>query len=609
MKNIFYKILLSFVLLLFVISCDDLSETTVTYSAEEVKASSMMANAFFDSAFDAAVDRSPMFQTYLGIKKDYGQWDDLSEEQAMRELAITKAELKFLKDTIVYEALDTQTKISYLLFEEDALHKISDFKFRHNDYPVNQMFGLHAQVPSFLINMHQITNHEDAVAYLSRLKKIEELFDQLISQLKIREDEGVAPPKFVYDYVIEDSQNIIKGLPFNGTLPSTLLRDFSEKVKSLNVSQLDKTKLVEKCNENLLTYVKPAYDKLISFLQDQKQRASEDDGIWKIEGGDAYYDTLLARTTTTTLTADQIHELGLREVDRIHTAMREIMRKVKFDGDLKAFFQFMKTDDQFFYPNTESGRKAYLDSAITIIGHMESRLDEMFITKPKAKLKVKRVEAFREKSAGTAFYQSAAPDGSRPGTYYANLYDMKNMAKYEMEALAYHEGLPGHHMDRSISQELTGIPKFRKFGGYTAYIEGWGLYCEYLPKEMGCYQNSYADYGRLAMELWRACRLVVDTGIHKKRWTRKQGIAYYLNNTSATERDCRRMVDRHIVMPSQATAYKIGMMKILELRQMSKEKLGDKFDIREFHEVILTNGALPLSVLEQMVQDWIKDVK
>ena len=236
---------------------------------------------------------------------------------------------------------------------------------------------------------------------------------------------------------------------------------------------------------------------------------------------------------------------------------------------------------------------------------MRIELDDLFLTKPKAPIKVMRVEEFREKSAGKAFYQRPALDGSRPGLYYANLHNSKNMPKYEMEALAYHEGIPGHHMQLAIAQELEGIPKFRKMGGYTAYTEGWGLYCEYIPKEMGLYANPYSDYGRLGMELWRACRLVVDTGIHQKKWTRQQGLDYYLTNTSGSERECERMVERHIVIPSQATAYKIGMLKILELRADAKEKLGEKFDIREFHDVVLTNGPVPLDVLEKLVGEWV----
>jgi uncharacterized protein (DUF885 family) len=278
---------------------------------------------------------------------------------------------------------------------------------------------------------------------------------------------------------------------------------------------------------------------------------------------------------------------------------------VKFDGDLQAFFELMRTDKQFYYPETAEGKERNIIEAVALIEDMKSRLDELFLVKPKADLTVKAVEAFREKSAGKAFYQRPAPDGSRPGTYYANLYRMSDMPTYQMAALAYHEGIPGHHMQIAIAQELEGIPKFRKYGGYTAYIEGWGLYSEMIPKEIGLYADPYSDFGRLAMELWRACRLVVDTGIHAKKWTRQQGIDYYVNNTPNPKPDAVKMVERHVVMPSQATAYKIGMLKIVQLRESAKAKLGDKFSLPEFHNVVLKNGAIPLSVLEDLVNEWV----
>jgi len=363
--------------------------------------------------------------------------------------------------------------------------------------------------------------------------------------------------------------------------------------------------LIDKGIDGLLNGVLPAYSHLIKTLEEQEKVATNEDGAWKFPDGEAFFNNALKRTTTTNLTADEIHQLGLSEVARIHDEMRVIKNSVGYEGDLQSFFKFMKVDSQFYFEDSDEGRAAYMQEATVIIDSMQTRLDELFITKPKAALTVKAVEPFREKSAGKAFYQEPAPDGSRPGTYYANMYDMASMPSYQMAALAYHEGIPGHHMQLSIAQELTDIPKFRKFGSYTAYIEGWGLYSEFIPKEMGFYADPYSDFGRLAMELWRACRLVVDTGIHTKKWTREEGINYYTTNTPNAELDAIKMVERHIVMPSQATAYKIGMLKILELRESAKEKLGDKFDIREFHEVILSNGALPLDVLEDLVDDWV----
>lgn len=582
------------------------SEQEVVYSDQEIEEASARANAYFDARFDSAVARSPMYQSYLGIKEDYGQWDDISPAQEELELEIAKQELQFAKDSINPEMLNDQTQISYKLFVEEREQAIEDYKWRYHNYPVNQMFGLHSQIPSFLINIHQVTDSSDAADYISRLNGVKPLVDQLIENLKIREEKGIVPPKFVFPRVIEDSQNILEGAPFDGGEPSAILADFQAKVEGLEIGDEAEKMMLEEAKKALTTSVKPAYESLIAFLQDQQTRATTEDGAWKFPEGQAFYNNALERTTTTDLTAEEIHQIGLDEVARIHDEMRGIMKQVNFEGDLQEFFTFLQEDDQFYYPDTEEGKAAYLDSAKSIIDNMRGRLDELFITKPKAEIVVKRVEPFRENSAGKAFYQSPAPDGSRPGTYYANLASTRNMPKYEMEALAYHEGIPGHHMDRSIAQELTDIPKFRRFGGYTAYVEGWGLYTEYLPKEMGLYANPYSDYGRLAMELWRACRLVVDTGIHSKKWTREEGIEYYKTNTSGSDRECERMVERHIVMPSQATAYKIGMLKILDLREMAKNKLGERFDLREFHEVVLTNGAVPLNVLEMLVNDWVK---
>lgn len=579
----------------------------VRFTAEEIESESKKANDFFEKSFNEAVDRSPMQQTVYGIKKDYDQWDDLSDEFNQRELEIRKRELAFLKDSINFNALDDQTKLSYQLFEHEVEEEIEKFPFRFHNYPVNQMFGFQSYVGAFLINFHQVSNEEDAKAYVDRINNLPPVIDQLIENIKIREEKGIVLPKFLFPKVINDSRNLISGRPLdNSTVNNSIYEDFNKKISGLDtLDEAKKISLNKEMEDALVKSFKPAYNKLISFLEEQEKRATEDAGAWKFSDGGDFYNLALKYTTTTDLTSEEIHEIGLKEVDRIHGEMKKIMQQVNFKGSLQEFFDFMEKDPQFYYPNTEEGKQAYLDSATAIIENMKGRLDELFISKPKADLEVKRVEAFREKSAGKAFYYRPAPDGSRPGYYYANLYDMMAMPKYEMEALAYHEGLPGHHMQLAIAQELEGLPKFRTLGGYTAYIEGWGLYCELIPKEIGLYSNPYSDFGRLAMELWRACRLVVDTGIHSKKWTREDGLNYYRTNTAAAEFEVESMVDRHIVIPSQAIAYKIGMMKILELRENAKKELGSKFDIREFHDVVLTNGSVPLDVLEILVENWI----
>ncbi|MCJ8301813.1 DUF885 domain-containing protein [Shewanella sp.] len=572
--------------------------------AYKTESESEKANALFEAIFMENVMASPISQTHLGIKTDYGKWDERGEEADAQDLARSQKHLKQLNE-IDQSKLDSQTNLSYTLLKQKLEQEVNDYQWRYHSYPVNQMYGGHSMVASFLINQHQITDISDAKAYISRLNGVPKYLQQLEDSLEVRAQKGIIAPKFVFPHVLSDSKNIITGQPFDSGQDSALWADFQRKLASLDIDKNDKERLLSDAKQALLTKVKPAYVHLISYITELETKADTRDGAWKFPQGEAYYNNALARTTTTDMTANQIHELGISEVARIHGEMREIIKKVGFEGDLPAFFKFMREDKQFYYPATDDGREAYLNDAIALIDTMSSRLDEVFNVKPKAPMIVKRVEAFREKSAGKAFYNQPSPDGTRPGTYYANLYDMKAMPKYQMEALAYHEGTPGHHMQIAIAQELEGVPKFRKFGGYTAYIEGWGLYSEYFPKEMGLYSDPYSDFGRLAMELWRSCRLVVDTGIHAKKWTREQSIAYYVDNTPNAKSDAVKMVERHIVMPSQATAYKVGMLKILALREKAKKSLGDKFDIREFHTLVLKNGPLPLDILEDQVDLWV----
>lgn len=571
---------------------------TVKYSQE--------ANELFEQIFMEGVNRSPINQTFLGIKTDYDKWNDISDAANAKEHEIAKENLKRVQ-AIDVSKVDAQTKLSHKLLIQSIEEDIADYKWRYHSYPVNQMYGYHSMVPALLINQHSIADEKEAQDYISRLNGIEVLFQQLIEQLTIRENKGIIAPKFVFSHVIDSSKNILVGAPFDGEGESTLLADFSRKVNKLELSDESKSALIAKATTALVEKVQPAYEGLINYLNQLQEKADTREGVWKFPEGEAYYNNALERTTTTKFTSEEIHDIGLSEVARIHEEMKLIMKKVNFDGDLAAFFEFMRHDKQFYYADTDEGRDKYLAEATELIDVMKTQLDKLFLTKPKADLVVKKVEAFREKAAGKAFYQQPAPDGSRPGMYYANLYKMEAMPTYQMEALAYHEGIPGHHMQIALKQELEGIPKFRKFGGYTAYTEGWGLYSEMIPKEIGFYQDPYSDFGRLAMELWRACRLVVDTGIHSKKWTREQGIEYYVSNTPNAESDAVKMVERHIVMPSQATAYKVGMIKIVELRALAKEKLAEKFDIRSFHDVILGNGPLPLNVLEDKVNEYIND--
>ncbi len=587
-----------------IVGCQPGTETASTQVEQVAMSESEKANALFEEMFMESVMSSPMSQTYLGIKQDYDKLDDYTEAASARELERAKANLTKLQ-TIDVAALDEQTALSWNLMKDQLDQEIASYRWRYHNYPVNQMFGMHSGLPSFMINQHLVRSEEDALAYISRLREFKRVLGELETNLYKRAELGILAPKFVYPYVLSDINNVVSGAPFTDGDDSTLLADFKGKLEQLELDETKRSELLGLAEKALLESVGPGFASLSSTVEAIEAQADTRDGAWKLPDGSEFYNFALARTTTTDMDAQTIHDIGLAEVERIHDEMRAIMKQVGFAGDLQDFFEFTRTDPQFYYPETPEGKQAYLEEATALIDDMKTRLDSLFKVKPKADLVVKAVEPFREKSAGKAFYQRPAPDGSRPGTYYANLYTMKAMPIYQMAALAYHEGIPGHHMQIAIAQELEGMPKFRKFGGYTAYTEGWGLYAELLPKEIGLYEDPYSDFGRLAMELWRACRLVTDTGLHAKRWTREQAIDYLLQNTPNAESDIVKAIERYIVMPSQATAYKVGMLKILELRDKAKSSLGEAFDIREFHDVVLKQGALPLATLESIVDRWI----
>ncbi|MCA9777725.1 MAG: DUF885 domain-containing protein [Candidatus Eremiobacteraeota bacterium] len=576
-----------------------------TRSTPDITSNTQRANALFDQAFDALIERRPMELTRLGSRKFYDRWDDLSAQELEARYQLNQAWASRLEKELGDLVLEPEAELSLKLFLYDAERRAASRDFAEYDYPVNQMFGMHAEIPAFLINNHQVNNRWEAEAYVTRLERLPALMDQLTEGLLRREKSGIMPPKFVFDYALSDISNLLQGYPLTSTGQHPVYVDFESKVKALGLPAVDEQELLSRGASALKNDFASAYRHLETVLKEQRSRADQTDGAWKFPRGDEYYAQALAQTTTTDMTADGIHELGLSEVERIHGEMREIMKKVGFDGTLQEFFEFMRTDPQFYYSNDEAGKKAYLDKAVVVVDDMKAELDELFITKPKADLVVKAVEPFREKSAGKAFYESPALDGSRPGIYYANLYDMASMPNYQMEALAYHEGIPGHHMQLSLAQEMESLPRFRRLSHYTAYIEGWGLYSEKIPKEYGFYKDPYSDFGRLAMELWRACRLVADTGIHAKKWNREKALEFYRTNTPNSLEDCQKMVDRHIVMPGQATAYKVGMNEILRLREKARAELGDRFDIREFHDVVLTHGAVPLAILEELVNDYV----
>lgn len=577
---------------------------------DKVQIQSQSINDWFAARYQEDLARSPTTQTYFGMKEGLDKLDDVSQTALDEDYAISMQNVAEMKAKFDPDSLDRQGKISYRLFAYNGDEYKATKKFQDHEYVFNHMAGPHSEFPTFMVNFHTVDSVSDARAYISRLNEAKRYLGQYQTRAEAQAAAGILLPKFVYGKLEKSARNVITGAPFTDGDDSPLYADIKAKIDGLkDVSQKDKDALRAQAKDALLSSVKPAYENLISMFNAHEKLATTDDGAWKLPDGEAYYQSRLNYYTTTNLTADEIHKIGLAEVARIQGEMHKIMDKVGFEGSLQDFYKFLRTDPRFTYSNDDAGRAKYMAEATAIIDTMKSRLDDLFFTKPKADIVVKRVEPFREASAFGAFYDQPSLDGSRPGTYFINLRDVREQPTYLMQALAYHEGIPGHHMQIAIALELEGIPEFRKQGSYTSYVEGWALYAESVPAELGMYTDPYKDFGRLSMEIFRAARLVVDTGIHAKHWTREQAVQYMMENIANPEGDIRAEVDRYIVWPGQATAYKIGMLKIGELKKHAQNELGDKFDIRAFHDVILANGALPLSLLEELVDEWIAETK
>ena len=566
--------------------------------------------AFFEEYDAQQLARSPLGKSYRDIKdSDYGKWDDGSDEAEARNYDAERSALKEMRARFNPAKLSSENQLSYRLFEKRAARSEGAYKYNDYGYVFDQMNGAQSQIPAFLINIHRIDNKSDARAYVSRLYGIGPAMAEAVGQAKARAAQGIMPPKWVYPYVINDARNVITGAPFGDGPDAPLYADFKGKVAKLNISQIEKDLLIADAAQALNASVKPAYEALVAEMTAQEKVAGTDDGVWRFPDGAGYYAERLSNYTTTNMTPDQIHNLGLAQVARIHKEMGVVQKKMGVKGDLQAYFNYMRTEPKFYAPETAEGRALYLSETQKAQDLITPLLPKWFGVLPKAPLVVKPVEAFREKSAGKAFYQRPGPDGSRPGTYYANLYKMADMPLTEVEALFYHEGVPGHHLQLAIQTELKDVPAFRQFGGVTAYSEGWGLYSEKLAKDMGLYTDPARDFGRLQLELHRAIRLVVDTGLHHKRWTREQAIKYVEDNSADAPGGIVKAIERYIIYPGQATAYMVGRLKISELRDKAQKALGKKFDIRGFHDTVLKSGPVPLDVLEEQVDVWIASRK
>jgi uncharacterized protein (DUF885 family) len=562
-------------------------------------------NAFFEKVFQRDLTRSPIRESRLGLKTHQDRWDDVSERHEIENHALVLADLEELRD-FDKSKLSPAAHLSYRLFERDCREKIKAFFWRRNDYLVTQMGGMNRTVATTLLNSHPINERGDAASYIARLRAVKPLMDQLVIELERQEQAGVQPPRFVYALTLGESQNLIAGGPFDDSeQDNPILADFKMKLAKTDWPSADREALQKQAQAALLEGFGPGYRALIDHLQKAQTAATQVDGIWKLPHGPPYYRFLLESYTTLPQNPARLHELGLAEVARIQEEMSGIMKTVAFSGSLQEFFEHMRTDPQFYYSDSAEGRAQYLADAKALLDEARHRQSEVLGLVPKIDVEVRPVEAWREKSAPKAFYSGPPPDGSRPGIFYINLYDMKAAPKYQLPVTLYHEAIPGHHIETVVAYELPELPKFRKFAGVAAYSEGWGLYSEHLAQEMGLYRDPYTNFGRLSLALMRAARLVVDTGIHADHWTREQAIEYMDRNLPSSHYDNQREIERYIVIPGQATCYMVGMMKIVELRERAKSKLGERFDLRAFHDVVLGNGPVPLSVLEDNVNAWI----
>lgn len=568
-------------------------------------------NLFYLRVFVPVLFENPELITMLGVFEKFGlnfHNDDLADASEAYE---SKVYRRLHRDLNMLRSYNRQRQNKSQLLSTDILDFFMDDQvrrepFRYHAYPLNQMFGIQSELPNFMMTLHPVNNKINARNYVKRLSKFGNKFDQVLESLNTRTAKGCIPPRFVIRRVLDEM------IAFTGKSArlNPLYTEFAEKLAVLRLSQAEQEKLLTATEQEIEKTVYPAYQRMISYFNDLEVEATDDDGVWKLPDGDAYYAHCLRSSTTTDLTPEQVHEIGLVEVARILDEMKAILAEAGYpEVNVAEQMQAFAKEDRFLYPNTDEGRTACLADYQAILEHIDLNLSQVFDLRPKAGLKVERIPEFKEKTSPGAYYQSASLGGSRPGVFYANLRDMNEVPKFGMKTLAYHEGIPGHHFQLSIAQGLKGLPIFRQLIPFTSYAEGWALYAEKLAGELGFFDDAYSKLGYLSSELFRAVRLVVDTGIHYKRWTREKAIKYMESQTGMAHESVVSEIERYIVMPGQACSYKIGEIKIVALRQKAKEALGERFDLRQFHNLILKGGSMPLAILERVVNEYIQNTR
>jgi uncharacterized protein (DUF885 family) len=565
---------------------------------------------FFDRTFLLYALESPEYLSTVRILDQYGITSHRKHLDDVSVQALDRAE-RFLKQTEAtfraYERaeLNETQALSYDVFQWHlrSLRNAAG-PWRFHNYPLNQMNGLQNNFPVFMQDVHTVESKGEARDYVARLYAMRDKVEQLIEGLKIRQDKGIVPPDFILDRVLENMRVFVAVPP----LENILYQSFDKKLQAASaIKEKDRDIYRKGAEEAMRDAVYPSYAKLIGYTEELRKTAGRDAGVWKWPDGMAYYRYILAEHTTLDLEPDAVHQLGIKEVTRIQQELRSLLEKQGFDVSqgLSMTLKALDQDARFYYPDDAAGREQILRDYQAIIDEAAKGLDEYFNAMPNAPVKVERAPSFMEASAPAGSYHSPSLDGERGAIFYANLGDIRGTVKYGMRTLAYHEAIPGHHLQVALSQQMKSLPLFRREMNFTAFTEGWALYAERLAFEAGLEKDPFDSIGRLRAELYRAARLVVDTGLHAKRWTREQAIDYLQNEAGLAQAHATREVDRYVVAPGQACAYMIGMLKFLELRSKAQTTLGEKFDMRAFHQLILENGAMPLALLEQRVEQWI----
>jgi uncharacterized protein (DUF885 family) len=549
--------------------------------------------SLFDEEWQYTLRTNPEWATMLG---DTRYNDRLSDNSPKFFQADLEQKHKFLARFVAVDpaGFPPQDTLSRELMIRELRQDIEGAKFRHWEMPVNQMGGLHLELPD-LIELTPFKTVSDYDHYLARLHQIPHAFDQVIANMRQGLHDGLVPPRYLLEKVAAEADDIAsksgESSPF-----AKPVKEFPSSVPGPEQKQLREAVLMAIADQ-----VVPTYQRFAAFVRTEyAPHGRTDPGIWSLPDGAARYRFAIRRITTTEMTPEEIHALGLKQIDEIEAEMLAVAHKLGFN-DLASLNDHIKNEQSFY---ATSGQQV-LDLYTNYARGMEPELPKLFGHLPKSKLTVIPMEASRSKNAVPADYSDGAADGSRPGHINVNEWDPEHRLVLNIEAIAYHEGIPGHHLQLSLAQEMANLPQFRRHAGYTAFVEGWALYAERLGKEVGHYQDPYSDYGRLENEMWRAIRLVIDTGVHEKHWSREQMVAYFHRYTAMDEPNIQSEVDRYIAWPGQALAYKLGQLEILKLREEARQKLGDKFDLRAFHDEVLGNGALPLDVLDSEVSGWI----